>query len=108
MNACKYLLTTMASAATMAVVGLTIAAPAFACEAGGKHHHPATAGIDEAALHIESAPADLPKALGERGPQTMRVDLDTVEATGRLEDSAATIAGLPPRRVPDPSARGRT
>ena len=100
MNACKYLLTTMASAATMAVVGLTIAAPAFACEAGGKHHHPAATGIDEAALHIESAPADLPKALGERGPQTMRVDLEAIEATGRLEDSVGDNYGTPAEKGP--------
>ena len=100
MNACKYLLTTMASAATMAVVGLTIAAPAFACEAGGKHHHPAATGIDEAGIHIESAPADLPKALGERGPQTMRVDLEAIEATGRLEDSAGDNFGTPAEKGP--------
>ena len=100
MNACKYLLTTMASAATMAVVGLTIAAPAFACEAGGKHRHPAATGIDEAALHIERASGDLPKALAERGPQTMRVDLEAIEATGRLEDSAGDNFGTPAEKGP--------
>lgn len=83
MNVRKYLLATIAA---MAVVGLTSAGPASACEAGGQHHSSAIA--DEPVLDINSTPADLPKALGERGPQSMRVDLETTEATGELENGA--------------------
>ncbi len=86
MNARKYLLATIAAAA-MAAVGLTGAGPASACEVGGQHHH-STAIANERALDINSTPADLPKALGERGPQTMRVDLETTEATGELKNGA--------------------
>lgn len=83
MNVRRYLLATIAAA--MAVVGLTGAGPASACEAGGQRHH-ATAISDEPALDIDSTPADLPKALGERRLQTIRVDLETLEATGELEN----------------------
>ena len=98
MNARKYLLATVAAAA-MAAVGLTSAGPASACEAGGQHHHPAE-NADEAALDTESALGDFPKVLGERGPQTMRVDLETVEATGKLEIEASYNYRTPAKKDP--------
>jgi hypothetical protein len=74
MNAYKCLL-----AAAIAAVGL--ASAASACEA----HHPAN-GTEQTALDVRGAPSDLPRALGERGLQTLRVDLETVEAASKLED----------------------
>ena len=80
MHAHKYLL-----AAAIAALGLTGAAPASACEA----HRPASKGTEHAAHDVKSAPSYLPKALGERGPQTLRVDLETMQAAGKLEDGAS-------------------
>ena len=42
----------------------------------------------------------LSNALAERGPQTMRVDLEAIEATGRLEDSAGDNFGTPAEKGP--------
>ena len=80
MHAHKYLL-----AAAIAVIGLTGAAPASACEA----HRQASNGTEHAAHDVKSVPSYLPKALGERGPQTLRVDLETMQAAGKLEDGAS-------------------
>ena len=90
MNIRRYLLATIAVAA-MAAVGLTSAGPGSACEAGGQHHH-ATAIADDPAVDIASTPADLPEALGERGLQTLRVDLETIEAGGELENGAISAS----------------
>lgn len=97
MNARKYLLATVASAA-IAAIGLASAGPASACEAGGRHHPAANA--DEAAFDIMSAPADLPKVLGQRGPQTMRVDQETAEATGKLQNGASNNYRIPAKKNP--------
>ena len=64
-----------------------------------------TADVGEAALDNKSAPADLPKLPGERGPQTVRVDLERVEATGKLE-SGASYNYRTPKADPGPSVRG--
>jgi nitrite reductase (NO-forming) len=93
MNASRYLFVTIAAAA-IAAAALASAAPASACEAGGKHHHPAASGTDEAALDFKSAPAD------ERGPQTMRVDLETVEANGKLENGVSYNYRTPAKTNP--------
>ena len=65
-------------AAAIAVAGLAGAAPAPACEA---HQHQAADGTAATPIVIVQAPTDLSKASGERGPQTMRLDLMT-DATG--------------------------
>jgi hypothetical protein len=93
MNASKYLLATVAAAA-IAAVALASAAPASGCEAGGKHH-PAASGADETAHDIKSAPA-----ADDRGPQTMRVGLETVEANGKLEDGVSYNYRTPARTNP--------
>lgn len=84
MNAQKYLL-----AAAIAAVGLASAAPASACEA----HHPAA--TEQAALDVKSAPSEMPKARGERGPQSLRVDLETVEAASTLEEGTSYNQRIP-------------
>lgn len=68
--------------AAIAAVGLTSAASASACEA----HHSAANGTVQTALDIRNAPPDWPKPLGERGLQTVRVDLESAEAASKLED----------------------
>ena len=89
MHAHKYLL-----AAAIAVIGLTGAAPASACEA----HRQASNGTEHAAHDVKSAPSYLPKALGERAPQTLRVDLETMQAAGKLEDGAGYNQGTPAKK----------
>lgn len=80
MNAYKCLL-----AAAIAAVSLASAASASACEA----HHPAGIEAEQTALDVKSAQSDLPKALGERGPQSLRVDPESAEAAGTLEEGAS-------------------
>ena len=86
MNAHKYLL-----AATVAALGLTGAASASACEA----HRQASNGTEHAAHDVKSVPPDLPKTIGERGPQTLRVDLETADVAGKLEGGASHNQGTP-------------
>lgn len=94
MNARKCLFA--AVAATIAAAGLASAAPASACEA----HHPAAIGAERSALDIKSQPSDLRKSPGERGPQTFRVDLETVEAAARLGDDAGHNHWALPKKRP--------
>ncbi len=60
-----------------------------------------------AAADIVRAPTDLPVPIGERGPETVRVDLETVEVVGNLADGTTyrywTFGG----KVPGPFVRVR-
>src|SRR5581483_11869288 len=46
---------------------------------------PPAAGVAQA--DISRVPTDVPPPVGKRGPQTVRVDLETVELEGRLADN---------------------
>jgi nitrite reductase (NO-forming) len=59
------------------------ASPALAQEHASHSTAPPAEGAD-----IVRAPADLPAPLPRRGPQTVKVHLDTIEVTGRLDDGA--------------------
>ena len=52
-------------------------------------------------------PADLPPPVGKRGPQRVKVDLDTVEITGQLADGAAYRYWTFNHKVPGPFVRAR-
>ena len=86
-----------------ALVGLT-AANAWA---GGTHDHPMENGTADAPLDISRAANDLPAPLGVRAPQTIKVDLETVEVTGRLADGVAYHYWTFGTKVPGPFVRAR-
>ncbi|MFP9136072.1 copper-containing nitrite reductase [Devosia sp. XGJD_8] len=91
-----------------AIAGLTIAgiltSPTFGA---GSHAHPVENGTAEAPLDIVRAATDLPGPIGERGPQTIRVGLETVEVTGTLADGATYHYWTFNRKVPGPFVRAR-
>lgn len=66
------------------------------------------AGHSEAAVvDIVRDPADLPAPLARRGPQTVKVHLDTVEVTGQLDDGATYRYWTFNKQVPGPFVRVR-
>lgn len=103
MNARKNLL------ATATAIGLVMATasgslPAFAA---GEHQHVAELGTVEAPLDIVRPATDLPGMVGERGPQTVRVGLETVEVIGELADGTTYHYWTFNRKVPGPLIRVR-
>ena len=78
----------------------TDAAPAVA----GQHAHSAA---NSAVVDVARNPADLPGPLERRGPQTVRVSLETVEVTGQLADGSTYHYWTFNRRVPGPFIRVR-
>jgi nitrite reductase (NO-forming) len=89
--------------AGVAIAGF-LASPALGA---GSHEHPAENGTPEAPLDIVRAPTDLPAAIGERGPQTLKVGLETVEVTGTLAEGATYHYWTFNRKVPGPFVRAR-
>ena len=93
--------------ALAAIIGLAAAGIAMAQD---KHGHGAPAGVAAAtstAVSIVRNPADLPGPLAKRGPQRVRVDLETVEITGQLDDGATYRYWTFNRKVPGPFVRVR-
>ena len=88
-----------------AVIALS---PANAHEA---QHHPAAAVPATAApatiVDVVRDPADLPGPLARRGPQTVKVDLETVEVTGRLADGSTYHYWTFNKKIPGPMVRVR-
>lgn len=55
-------------------------------------------------ISIVRSPADLPKPIGRRGPQRVKVDLETVEVTGSSRTERPTATGPSTRRFRGPSS----
>jgi nitrite reductase (NO-forming) len=104
-NVLSNLQKTASTLAVLAAIGL--AGGAMAVE---KHGHGAPAGVGAAggAVSIVRAPTDLPAPLAKRGPQRLRVDLETVEVTGQLDDGTTYRYWTFNRKVPGPFIRVRT
>jgi nitrite reductase (NO-forming) len=60
-----------------------------------------------AAVDISRDPSDLPPPVGERGPTTVRYDLETVERVGKLADGATYDFWTFNGKVPGPMLRVR-
>ena len=97
----KRLMATVAAAA-LAAGGWTVGSPVLAQSANHSH---ATAIAEP--LDIVRLPTDLPPPIGKRGPQTVRVSLDTVEVTGKLADGASYRYWTFNKKVPGPFFRVR-
>ena len=95
------------------IVGTGEAAPSASAEytsTGGSAAAPAPVAAgpaDPNAVDITRDPTDLPPSVGARGPENVRLDLETVELTGKLADGTTytywTFNGL----VPGPMIRVR-
>jgi nitrite reductase (NO-forming) len=81
-----------------------LALPAFA---DGTHQHPAENGTAESPLDIVRGPTDLPPPLVGRGPETVRISLETVEVTGQLANGATYHYWTYGKKVPGPFVRVR-
>ncbi len=99
MNTRSFLLST-AAAAAIALAGAAGASWAHDAHAAGL-------GTPEAPVDVIRAATDLPAAIGERGPETVRIGLETVEVTGRLSDGATYHYWTFNRKVPGPFVRVR-
>ena len=62
---------------------------------------------DTDAADIVRDPADLPGPIAQRGPQVVRVDMETVELTGKLDDGTTYVYWTFDRKVPGPMVRAR-
>lgn len=75
--------------------------------AGGMHEHPAANGTVEAPLEIARAADDLPGPIGIRLPQTVSINLESIEVTGLLADNTAYHYWTFGSQVPGPFVRAR-
>lgn len=89
---------------SMAALAVALTSPSLAA---GSHAHPMESGTAEAPLDIVRAPTDLPPLNRERGPQTVKVDLETVEVTGALADGTSYHYWTFNKKVPGPFVRVR-
>jgi nitrite reductase (NO-forming) len=75
---------------------------------GTTENVPASAGpADAAAVDIVRDPTDLPPPLPNRGPETLRIDLETVELSGQLADGTTFKYWTFNGKVPGPFLRVR-
>jgi nitrite reductase (NO-forming) len=105
-NMIKTLKLTASALALTAALAMT-AGTALAAE---NHGHGAPAGataLSDGAVSIVRAPTDLPGPIGKRGPQRVRVDLETVEVTGQLDDGTTYRYWTFNQKVPGPFIRVR-
>src|SRR5690606_27395095 len=63
--------------------------------------------MDSEAAEIVRDPADLPGPIGIRPPQVVKVEMETVELTGRLDDGTTYVYWTFNRKVPGPFIRVR-
>ncbi|MDR6758501.1 nitrite reductase (NO-forming) [Mycoplana sp. BE70] len=68
----------------------------------GKRTAPATEGAD-----IVRDPGDLPAPIGQRTPQVVKVELETIELKGRLDDGTSYVYWTFNGKVPGPFLRVR-
>ena len=85
---------------------LMLVTSAGAVSAAGSHDHPEENGTATAPLDIVRKATDLP-AWESRAPQTITIDLETVEVTGALADGASYHYWTFNRKVPGPFVRAR-
>jgi nitrite reductase (NO-forming) len=89
------------------LLGAVAAAAITASPALAQEHAGHSAATSAEAADIVRAPADLPAPLPRRGPQTVKVHLDTIEVTGRLDDGATYRYWTYNGQVPGPFVRVR-
>ena len=94
---------TVSLLASGALAAVLAAAPAMAQD----HAAHDQAGSSAAVADIVRDPADLPAPLERRGPETVKVHLDTVEVTGQLDDGSTYHYWTYNGKVPGPFVRVR-
>jgi nitrite reductase (NO-forming) len=97
----------LAGAALSLLLAALAPAAGHAAESHTAHQHSAANGTAEAPLDVVREGSDLPGPIGNRGPATIKVNLETVEVTGRLATGAAYHYWTFNRKVPGPFVRVR-
>jgi nitrite reductase (NO-forming) len=102
--------TRLAATASLLALGLGIglavpAGPLFADDGhgGGMTPHVQMQGVAD----IVRAPTDLPPPLAKRGPEHIRIDMETTEVTGQLDDGTSYHYWTFNGKVPGPFVRVR-
>ena len=93
----RQLLLSTAAAGALAIGGAFATAPAFAAELG----------THEAPVNVIRSAIDLPAAIGDRGPETVRINLETVEVVGELSNGTTYDYWTFNHKVPGPFVRVR-
>jgi nitrite reductase (NO-forming) len=95
----------------MTKVALLLAGAMFALSPAeahqAQHQHGAAAGSPAAIADVVRDAADLPGPLARRGPQTIKIDLETVEVTGQLADGSTYHYWTFNKKIPGPFVRVR-
>lgn len=103
----------LASAATLALTAAALFVqplPAFAqakmaAASAPAHSHTAVTGTPHAPVNVVRDPTDLPGPIGKRGPQRIKVNLETTEVTGQLADGTTYQYWTFNNKVPGPFVR---
>jgi nitrite reductase (NO-forming) len=106
---CTILKNLKTTASVMALLA-TVALASGTVFANEKHGHGAPAGVAQTTAGVASivrSPSDLPGPIAKRGPQRVRVDLETVEITGQLDNGTTYRYWTFNRKVPGPFVRVR-
>ena len=90
-----------------AAAAMFAAAPATAAKAQAPAALPHASASAPATADIVRRAADLPGPLARRGPETVKVDLQTVEVTGQLADGTTYHYWTFNRKIPGPFIRVR-
>lgn len=102
--------TTVSAIALVTSAGIAAAMLPDAVLAQDKHGHGAPAGVAAStatATAIVRSPTDLPGPLAKRGPERVKVHLETVELAGQLDDGTTYRYWTFNRKVPGPFVRVR-
>jgi len=95
----------------MTKVALLLAGAVFALSPANahqaQHQHAAAAAAPAAIADVVRDAADLPSPLARRGPQTVKVNLETVEVTGQLADGSTYHYWTFNKKIPGPMVRVR-
>ena len=90
-----------------AIVNYLISLPEGASSAAEMPSMPAPSPADANAVDITRDPTEIPAPIGNRGPENVRVDLETMEVSGKLADGSTYTYWTFGGRVPGPFIRVR-
>ncbi|MEO7504265.1 MAG: copper-containing nitrite reductase [Sphingomicrobium sp.] len=94
----------------MTKIAILLAGAVFALSPAAAHqaqHQHASSTVPAAVADIVRDASDLPGPIARRGPQTVKIQLETVEVTGQLADGSTYHYWTFNRKVPGPMVRVR-
>jgi nitrite reductase (NO-forming) len=95
------------SSSLLAAVILAALVSVSTAEESHVHSHATSSGTPEAPLDIVRDPSDLPESSAAEGPNTIKIDFEAREVTGKLADGASYHYWTFNQKVPGPFVRVR-